>query len=364
MLNPAIDDLVSSAAGGPASSGVIEEDSGLQCLLMIGLLHGMATTEGELRHEFGAAPFTANTILRAAKHLGLTARAAVIAPGRLDRAALPAIATDRSGSFLVLGKIEMDQSAIKRVLIQRPKRAPEVLTFAQFAALWSGELLLFTSKATYSEEMRRFDFSWFVPAIIKYRRLFAELLLISLVLQLIALGTPIFFQVIMDKVLVNQAVSTLDVMTVGLIVVLSFEGALGGIRTYLFSNTTCKLDVELGARLFRHLLHLPISYFHSRRVGDSIARVRELETIRSFLTGNALTIPLDLAFSLVFFLVMFCYSRKLTLIVGLSIPLYLVLSLILTPVMRRKLNEKFNRGAENQAFLVETIGAIDTVRKI
>jgi ATP-binding cassette, subfamily B, bacterial HlyB/CyaB len=362
MLNPAVEGLVSSSASVLPNSTSGPEDSGLQCLLMMGLLHGVTTTEAELRHEFGTEPFTVNTVLRAGRHLGLTTRSSVVAPGRLDRAALPAIAIDGQGSFLVLAKIEVDQSVIRRVLIQRPNHAPEVLTFEQFEALWSGQLLLFASKATYSEEMARFDFSWFIPSIIKYRRLFGELLLISLALQLIALGTPIFFQVIMDKVLVNQAVSTLDVMTVGLLVVLLFEAALGGIRTYLFSNTTCKLDVELGARLFRHLLHLPISYFHARRAGDSIARVRELETIRSFLTGNTLAIPIDLAFSLVFFAVMFCYSRKLTLIVGLSIPIYLALSLILTPVMRRRLNEKFNRGAENQAFLVEAVGAIDTVK--
>jgi len=364
MLNTMIDSIDSGAesAPRPLSDGDRFEDSGLHCLLMVALLHGVTADEAELRHEFGQERFTSATLLRAGKHLGLAAKAVFVEPTRLDRAALPAIAIDVDGSFFVLGKLEISESSIKRVLVQRPSRPPEILTIEQFTSCWSGELLLFASRATYAEEMGRFNFSWFIPSVIKYRHLLAEVLLISFALQLIALGTPIFFQVIMDKVLVNQAVSTLDVMTVGLLAVLLFEAALSGIRTYVFSHTTCKLDVELGARLFRHLLHLPISYFHARRIGDSIARVRELESIRSFLTGNTLSILLDLVFSLVFFAVMFWYSHKLTLIVGLSIPVYVALSIALTPIIRSKLNEKFNRGAENQAFLVETVGAIDTVK--
>jgi subfamily B ATP-binding cassette protein HlyB/CyaB len=364
MLNPTIDEATLGPESPPRPPGEADrvEDSGLQCLLMIALLHGLTADEADLRHEFGGERFTAATVLRAGKHLGFMAKAAWVEPARLDRAALPAIAIDADGSFFVLARLEMAGAAIKRVLVQRPGRPPEVLTLEQFRACWSGELLLFASRATYAEDLARFDFSWFIPSVIKYRHLLAEVVLISLALQLIALGTPIFFQVIMDKVLVNHAVSTLDVMTVGLLGVLLFEAALGGIRTYLFSNTTCKLDVELGARLFRHLLHLPISYFHARRVGDSIARVRELESIRSFLTGNTLSVLLDLLFSTVFFGVMFWYSPKLTLIVALSIPLYIALSAVLTPSMRSRLNDKFNRGAENQAFLVETVGAIDTVK--
>ena len=366
MLNPTFERSALGPELPPLRPGLTDaaEDSGVRCLLMIALLHGVSADEAELRHEFGAGRFTAETVLRAGKHLGFLAKAVRVEHTRLDRAALPAIAVDVNGAFFVLARLEMAAAAIKRVLVQRPGRAPEVLTIEQFRACWSGELLLFASRATYAEELARFDFSWFIPSVIKYRHLLAEIVLISLALQLIALATPLFFQVIMDKVLVNHAVSTLDVMTVGLSGVLLFEAALGGVRTYLFSNTTCKLDVELGARLFRHLLHLPIGYFHARRVGDSIARVRELESIRSFLTGNTLSVLLDLLFSIVFFGVMFWYSHKLTLIVALSIPVYVALSLVLTPGMRSRLNDKFNRGAESQAFLVETVGAIDTVKTL
>ena len=191
---------------------------------------------------------------------------------------------------------------------------------------------------------RSFDFSWFIPSIVKYRRLFGEVLVVSLFLQLFALVSPLFFQVVMDKVLVHRGMTTLDVLVVGLTVVVLFESVLTLLRTYVFSHTTSRIDVELGARLFRHLVSLPLAYFQARRVGDSVARVRELENIRSFLTGNALTLVLDVMFSVIFVAVMFIYSVPLTLIVLVSLPLYVLLSLLLVPVLRARLNEKFARG--------------------
>lgn len=188
------------------------------------------------------------------------------------------------------------------------------------------------------------------------------MLLISFVLQLFALVSPLFFQVVMDKVLVHRGMTTLDVLVVGLVVVVVFESVLNGLRGYVFSHTTNRIDVELGARLFRHLMQLPLAYFQARRVGDSVARVRELENIRSFLTGNALTVVLDLLFSVVFVAVMLFYSLPLTLIVLVSLPLYFGLSLAVVPILRRRLDHKFARGAENQSMLVETVTAIQTVK--
>ena len=188
------------------------------------------------------------------------------------------------------------------------------------------------------------------------------MLLVSLFLQVFALVSPLFFQVVMDKVLVHRGMSTLDVLVIGLTVIVLFESVLTTLRTYVFSHTTSRIDVELGARLFRHLLNLPLAYFQARRVGDSVARVRELKNIRSFLTGNALTLVLDVLFSVIFIATMFIYSVPLTLIVLVSLPLYLALSLSLMPVLRARLNEKFARGAENQALLVETITGIQTVK--
>jgi len=167
---------------------------------------------------------------------------------------------------------------------------------------------------------------------------------------------------VIDKVLVHQSMSTLEVLVFGLVTVAVFETALGILRTYIFVHTTNRIDVELGARLFRHLLALPIGYFEARRVGDSVARVRELENIRNFLTSSSLTLVIDLLFTFVFLAVMFFYSPLLTFVVLASFPFYVGISAATTPLFRRRLNEKFTRGAENQAFLVESVTGVETLK--
>ncbi|MCL2658351.1 MAG: type I secretion system permease/ATPase [Betaproteobacteria bacterium] len=331
---------------------------------MMARLHGVAADPNQLAHEFAVSghAFGVAEILLAAKRLELQAKQVKTDAARLPRTPLPAIAIGRGADgapeFFILARIEGEQ-----VLIQSPAAGrPETLTLAEFAARWTGELILFTSRASLAGEMSRFDFTWFVPAIVKYRKLLAEVLCVSFALQIFALITPLFFQVVMDKVLVHRGFTTLDVIAIGLGVVVVFEVVLTALRSYVFAHTTSRIDVELGARLFRHLLTLPLAYFQARRVGDSVARVRELENIRSFLTGNAITLVLDLLFSFVFIAVMFFYSGWLTLIVVISLPCYVALSAAFTPILRARLHEKFNRGAENQAFLVETISGIDTVK--
>ena len=335
-------------------------DTGLLGLVMLARFHGVAADPDQLAHDFKESGqlFGVAQILQAAKQLGLKAKKVGTEFARLIQTPLPALALDNAGRFFILARAEED-----RVLIQEPGgERPLILSVAEFSARWTGELILFTSRASLAGEFAKFDFTWFIPAVVKYRKLLGEVLLVSFVLQLFALVTPLFFQVVMDKVLVHRGFTTLDVIAVGLLVVSIFEVALSGLRTYVFSHTTSRIDVELGARLFRHLLNLPLAYFQARRVGDTVARVRELENIRSFLTGNAITLVLDLLFSGVFIAVMLCYSGWLTLVVVISLPCYLLLSLLITPLLRARLNEKFNRGAENQAFLVEAINGIDTLK--
>jgi subfamily B ATP-binding cassette protein HlyB/CyaB len=191
-----------------------------------------------------------------------------------------------------------------------------------------------------------------------------EVLVASFFLQLFALVSPLFFQVVIDKVLVHRSLSTLDVLVIGLVTISVFETILGILRTYVFAHTTNRIDVELGARLFRHLLALPVAYFQARRVGDSVARVRELENIRNFLTSSALTLVIDLFFTFVFLAVMIIYSPLLTFVVLGSFPLYIGISALATPLFRRRLDEKFERGAENQAFLVESVNGVETLKSM
>jgi len=342
-------------------------DLGLLSLLMIARHHGTAADEAQLRHEFGPKLFTVETILLGAKRLGLTARLVTQEPGRLDRSPLPAIAIDKEGKFFIAVKYGYDggDKTKPRIIVQQPGNPnAEVLTKEDFLDRWSGQFIFFTSKMSYMRDLSKFDFTWFIPAIVKYRTLLGEVMLISFVLQLIGLVTPLGFQVVMDKVLVNNAMQTLHVIGIALLAGVLFQTALTTIRTWIFAHTSSKIDVELGARLFRHLLSLPIGYFQARRVGDSVARVRELENIRSFLTGNAITWVMDIIFSFVFLFVMFLYSPTLTLIVVISLPIYFLISMFLTPLLRARLNEKFNRGAANQAFLVESITGVDTVKSM
>ncbi len=345
-----------------ASDKTIANDTALLSLMMIAAFHGMAVDEAQLRHEFGHARFNTQTLLLAARFLGLSAKSIQQPASRLDKAPLPAIAVDRAGQYFILAKYQSVTGASAKLLIQRPGDPPALLSLDDFLAQWSGELILVTSRHSLAGELAHFDFSWFIPAIVRYRKLLGEILLISFVLQLIGLVTPLFFQVVMDKVLVNHAMKTLDVIAVGLVLAILFEVTLSNVRTWVFAHTSSKIDVELGARLFRHLLSLPLSYFQSRRVGDSVARIRELENIRSFLTSNAVTLVLDVMFSFIFLAVMFWYSVWLSLIVVASIPLYIGLSVAFTPLIRARLADKFNKGAENQSFLVETISGVDTLK--
>jgi subfamily B ATP-binding cassette protein HlyB/CyaB len=337
-------------------------DTGLACLAMLARFHNVAVSPEQLTHEYVAEGqlFGKAEILLASRQLDLKAKAIRTTFERLGQTPLPAIACASDGGFFIIAR--MDQ---EKILIHDPRsQRPEMISAEQLQARWGGELILIRSQSSLAGELSKFDFTWFIPAIVKYRKLLGEVLLVSFVLQIFSLLTPLFFQVVMDKVLVHHGLTTLDVIAIGLLGIMLFETVLSGLRSYVFAHTASRIDVELGSKLFRHLVTLPLSYFQARRVGDSVARVRELENIRSFLTGNTITLVLDVLFSVVFIAVMFFYSGWLTLIVLLSLPLYVVVSLLITPVLRARLNESFARGAENQAFLVETVNGIDTLKSM
>lgn len=340
---------------------------GLSALCAIARLHQISADPDQLRHALGLSRSvtpSSNDLLLAAKHLGLKAKVASPQQDRLQHIPGPALAEvqadDGSTRFVIFS-----QSDGKRVLTHDPATPgarPSIETAEFFLARWTGRMILIASRASIAGHLAKFDFTWFIPSLVKHRRLLGEVLLISFMLQLFGMVSPLFFQVVMDKVLVHKGLTTLNVIVLGLLIVVVFESILTALRSYVFSHTTSRIDVELGARLFRHLIQLPLAYYQSRRIGDSVARVRELENIRSFLTGNALTVLLDVFFSIAFIAIMLFYSVPLTLIVLVSLPIYVGISLAIVPVLRGRLNEKFARGSENQAFLVETIAGIQTVK--
>lgn len=335
-------------------------DSGLACLvLMLGFLQKPADP-AQLRHAAGkgSEALDAHDLLRLAKQLDVRAREAIVSAVRLSRQPLPAIASTQEGRFFLILQVSDE----KALIFYPENDKPEQIGISDLITIYSGRLILMTTRERMAGAMRAFDVTWFIPAIVKYRHLLRDVLIASFFIQILALITPIFFQIVIDKVLVHNGITTLEVLAIGFLVVSIFDVVMGGLRTYLFTHTTSRVDAELGSRLFDHLTHLPMAYFQARRVGDSVARVRELETIREFLTSSALTVVIDLFFAIVFLVVMWFYSATLFIIVLITLPLYAAILIALAPILRRRLDEKFERGAENQAFLVESVTGIETIK--
>ncbi|KWZ39905.1 peptidase C39 [Burkholderia savannae] len=337
-------------------------DPGLTGLVLIAQYHGITANADQLRHAAAAHAdqLEVKDLELAARSLTLKVRRVRVAVERLAETPKPALMLDEAGRHFVLAACDSE----KALIVEAGATRTEIVSPSDVMARTKGHLLLLTSRASLAGQLARFDFSWFIPAVVKYRRILLEVLLVSAALQLFALISPLMFQVVMDKVLVNRAFDTLNVVCVALLVSGIFEILLTGVRNYVFAHTASRIDVELGAKLFRHLLTLPLTYFGVRRVGDTVARVRELENIRNFLTGQALTAVIDLFFSIIFMAVMCVYSVWLTLVVVVSLPIYTAISMLITPVLRKRLDEKFARTADNQSFLVESVSGVETVKSM
>jgi subfamily B ATP-binding cassette protein HlyB/CyaB len=329
--------------------------------LALGLrLIGLPADASEIVHQSGKSRLDEDDLIRYARRHPVKVRFITSTAERLLATPLPALAPMKDGRWLVIAK-----AAEGKVLVQDPAEPmPRLMPLSDLADAWTGRLLLMSRRASLVDPYQRFGISWFLGAIRKYRQPLLEVLVGSFFVQLFTLLTPLFFQVIIDKVFVQRGMSTLEVLAIGMITLGLFEVALGGIRVFLLAHTSNRIDVELGARLFRHLLALPMAYFHVRRVGDTIARVRELDNIRQFLTSSAMTLSLDLFFSLIFLVVLFIYSPMLTAIVAGALPLYVLLSVAVTPSFRARLNERFRRGSENQSFLVEAVSGVETLKSM
>ena len=341
-------------------------DSGLLSLALVAQLHQLAVNPGQLQHQFAPAdgPCTSDDLLRAALFLGCKAKKISLSAREISNRTLPAIAAAKLGGYFVIVRIFDEQEGGHRYLVRRMDQSqPEMISSSELMGLWSGELiLLIPERESKQNQASSFNLRWFIPSLVKYRKLFTEVIIASFFLQLFALVTPLFFQVVMDKVLVHKGFTTLNVLAFGFVVIVAFDAIVGGLRNYLFSHTTNRVDVELGARLFQHLSSLPLAYFENRQVGQTVARVRELDTIRNFITGTALTLLIDLSFTFVFFAVLWYYSPTLTWIVLGSLPFYVALSVFITPILKHRLDEKFRYGAANQAFLTEAITGIQTLK--
>lgn len=265
---------------------------------------------------------------------------------------LPLAFRDTQGRFILLARLSDNQALLQYADSQQPK----IINHQELSALWGG-VILYCSHS-------RFDIRWFIPALLHHRKSLTQVLVLSLLLQFLALISPLFFQVIMDKVLVHNALTTLDVLIIVLLVTGIYEVVLKFLREYIFTHTTTRVDILLGGKLFNHLIKLPLSYFKQRHVGNIVARVRELDNIREFITGSALTLCVDVVFTLVLFIVMWCISPLLTLIVLATLPLYLLLAALSTRPLQKKVSVLCTCAAQNGAFLTETLSGVETVKSL
>jgi ATP-binding cassette, subfamily B, bacterial HlyB/CyaB len=337
----------------------IQSETGLGCLALIfGFYQDSFDAEGARRSYLKSGQVSDHTTLvRIARAAGYKAGARTSSIKRIDTIPLPAIAQHKDGRFFVMGR-----RSEQGVLVGMGGGPPVDYALHRLAEEWSGRLIYIARRDQVKGEHKRFGLSWFVPVMQRFRHILAEVITVSVFIQLIALVGPLFSQVVIDKVLVHRGLTTLKVLCIGLLVINIADALLNWLRTYTFAHTTSRMDAILGTQLFQHLIALPISYFESRQTGQTVARVRELENIRQFITSSALTLSIDVVFGLIFLAVMFWYSWALSLIVVASIPCYALISILITPVLKLRVQEKFKRGAANQSMLVESLSGMQTLK--
>ena len=342
-------------------------DSALGCLVQVAAHFSIPADISQLSRAYitDEKPVDTTGLLLAARELGLKARSY---PGvvleRLERMPRPLVCRMVDGGYVLVTRIDEDGVVL---FDPRLKEGEQLLVVERgfFREKWTGEAILFTKRFQMKKALDKvegFGFSWFLPVVGKYKSFLMKVLFISLILQLFGLLTPLFTQTIIDRVLTHRSVSTMDVLLGGMILVALFQQWMLALRSYLFVNTTNKIDVTLSQHLFKKVTELPAKYFDKWQVGDVVSRMGELETIRGFLTGTALTIVLDVVFAVVYIVVMFLYSNVLSYVVWITIPIYIVLNAVVAPVYKRRINERFLLSAENNSFNIETITGIRTLK--
>jgi len=324
-------------------------------------------------------PHSAVTLVELLRASGLTARLAIRGGADLARSVLPCLivlvprASDGAAPMHRLALL-VQADATRRLLFEAGSNEPVVMTADALAVEYSGYAIDVAAPAPAygaSDALDAtvappagFGFRWFVPELMKHRRIWRDVLIASLAVQLIGLAMPLASQVVIDKVIVHQTMSTLAVIATALAVAVVFSAALGWIRQYLVTHTGNRVDAVLGAAVFRHLMRLPLAYFERRPTGVLAARLHGVETIRDFLAGATITLVLDVPFLALFLAFMFFYSVVLSMITLAVLVLVVVLSLAFAPPFQRRLNEQFMAGARQQAFVTEYVAGVETVKSL
>lgn len=335
------------------------QDSGLSCFVIVAKLKGVPIDIEQVKRSnfVDGRAVDAVKIMELAKAFKLKGKLFQYNLRKKIDIISPIIAQKLDGTFFIIAKNQDE----KYMVLFPEQNQPKVLNFEQLKELWDGTSILISKRGIVDKEAV-FSFKWFIPTVLKFKKELIQVLVAVFVIQLLGILTPVMMQVVIDKVLAQHVIGTLYALSIGIFLVYIFEYIIGLGKNYVFTHTTNRIDVILSYRLFKHLFDLPLKYFEARRVGETVARVRELDSIRSFLTGTPLSSIIDLLFIVVYIAILFCYSTKLTFIVLASIPVFAILSAIVTPLFKKRLDEKFATGAEAQSFLVESITGIQTVK--
>lgn len=335
---------------------------GLAALCLIAGQLGVAANPQSLIHQLALdkSVFGSGDLVRAAKSLGLKARA-IRQPSleRLQSIPKPAIISLTGGGWAVLGR---EVAPGRFVLVDPVSPKASVQDLKEIFKELGSEIILVTRRAVAADSDGRFGVKWFTSAIWRYKSAIIHVLVASLFIQIFSLVSPLIFQMVVDKVLIYKSKSTLVVLVVAMVGLAVFDGIMKYLRAYALTHTSNRVDIELGSELCAHLFNLPIKYFEQRPAGVTVARVREIETVRNFLTGQALFSLIDALFIFVFIGVLLIYSLKLTLIVVISIPVYVGIAAILRPIMRDRIKQKFNYWSYSQQFVVESIVGAQTLK--
>lgn len=336
--------------------------SALISLEVVGQLNKVAIDPKAIIKKFALTEeeIDEKTLLRIAKDEGFKSKFKKLTLDNLSKYPLPAIARLDDGMYVTILKVDIDKQEL--LLFDKQNNQPYIKLFDEFKQIAKDEVIILKHK-TMNDQIK-FGFKWFYNQILNYKKIVGEILIASFIVQLFGLVTPLFTQVILDKVLVHQTLSTLNIIAVAFIAVIFFEFFLNLVRNYIFIHTTSKIDSKLGSKLFYHLISLPLVYFENRKVGNIIARVRELDQIREFIANKSVTVLLDVLFSFVFVIIMFMYSVKLTLIAIGFVFIIGVLYFFITPELRRRLEEKFQMGAQSNSYLVESVTGMQTVKSL
>jgi ATP-binding cassette subfamily B protein len=337
-----------------------ETDCGAACLAMVSRFYGVRLAIGRLRDLIQAGPEGASlyNLAAGAEALGYITRAVKTDVGHLAGLGLPAIAHWKGYHYVVV--YEVTKTA---VIVGDPARGLVRMPHVEFAAGWTGRLLLLEPTASLQDsEPARTTLRRFLPLLRPYHWLLMEVILASLVLELLALASPIFTQAIVDKVLVHGNVSMLNIMVVGMVIVGVSRAVTGLLRQYLLIYVSSRLSMHMAANLFQQILQLPFSYFRSRTIGDLLTRFGDSLKVRQLITGTSIATLLDTFMIVVYLSLMFYYNAKLTGLSLILLPLFTALVVCLTPVMRRNNQDIFARQATGQSTIVESITSIETLK--